>query len=73
MPPPPPPPPHTAFVGRDEKRAPLKTPTWEAIQYWSYKVTKTFVMYAEQTSIKRTTLGEKGPMQTTINPDSKIH
>ena len=35
------------FVGRDEKRAPLKTPAWEAIQYWSYKVTKTFVMYAE--------------------------
>ena len=25
-----------AFVGRDEKRAPLKMPTWEASKYWNY-------------------------------------
>ena len=26
-----------AFVGRDERRAPLKTPAWEATQPWHYK------------------------------------
>ena len=25
-----------AFVGRDEKRAPLKMPAWEAIPSWDY-------------------------------------
>ena len=38
-----------AFVGRDEKRAPLKMPAWEAILYvslgiWQSVLAKVFVL-----------------------------
>ena len=31
-----------AFVGRDEKRAPLKTPAWEAIPHTANSNSRTF-------------------------------
>ena len=42
LPPPPALPPQTPIVGRDERRAPLKTPAWEARYHWSAPQTKLF-------------------------------